>query len=289
MMKQRNKWIWALPALLLALTVSCHTGKKVVDSNVAPNSVTEGVTVPAPAQSQAEASRLAQIVAKQGGWTTMQSGGSVSISGAKSFSSSMQIKMVRDRAILISLRPLLGIEVGKLIITGDSVIVIDKVHKQYIAENVSLITNGIPATVSTVQDLFLGRAFLLGGGDLRQNMDKLKFTENGSVAVIEPKEQPKEFSYSFTYGSNDKILSVNVAPNGAGAGSLYKAEYSNVQLTLAGNVAGAVSVSTELNGTRFNLDLEYNSIRWNEPLDIDANIPGGYKKISGRNLLNILG
>lgn len=275
-------WIVAV-----AITASsCGSSKKVVNDVVPQNDNAPAVAVQS--QSAQGPSRLARIVSKQGGWTTMQAGGSVSIGGARSFSSSMQIRMVRDRAILISLRPILGIEAGRLIITGDTIIVIDKLHKQYIQENVSLITNGIPATVSTVQDLFLGRAFLLGGGDLRSNLSQLSLTEQDGLAELVPIEQPREFSYSFTYGTNDKILSVNVVPSGKTA-KIYKADYTDVRTTLAGNVAGNVSVSTELRGTRFTLELDYDEMRWNQPFDIDATIPAGYKKISGKNLLNMLG
>lgn len=286
-MQKRNIKTLAIWIVAVAITASsCGSSKKVVNDVVPQNGNAPAVAVQS--QSAQGPSRLARIVSKQGGWTTMQAGGSVSIGGARSFSSSMQIRMVRDRAILISLRPILGIEAGRLIITGDTIIVIDKLHKQYIQENVSLITNGIPATVSTVQDLFLGRAFLLGGGDLRSNLSQLSLTEQDGLAELAPIEQPREFSYSFTYGTNDKILSVNVVPSGKTA-TIYKADYTDVRTTLAGNVAGNVSVSTELRGTRFTLELDYDEMRWNQPFDIDATIPAGYKKISGKNLLNMLG
>ncbi len=286
-MQKRNIKTLAMWIVAVAITASsCGSSKKVVNDVVPQNDNAPAVAVQS--QSAQGPSRLARIVSKQGGWTTMQAGGSVSIGGARSFSSSMQIRMVRDRAILISLRPILGIEAGRLIITGDTIIVIDKLHKQYIQENVSLITNGIPATVSTVQDLFLGRAFLLGGGDLRSNLSQLSLTEQDGLAELVPIEQPREFSYSFTYGTNDKILSVNVVPSGKTA-KIYKADYTDVRTTLAGNVAGNVSVSTELRGTRFTLELDYDEMRWNQPFDIDATIPAGYKKISGKNLLNMLG
>ena len=286
-MQKRNIKTLAMWIVAVAITASsCGSSKKVVNDVVPQSGNAPAVAVQS--QSAQGPSRLARIVSKQGGWTTMQAGGSVSIGGARSFSSSMQIRMVRDRAILISLRPILGIEAGRLIITGDTIIVIDKLHKQYIQENVSLITNGIPATVSTVQDLFLGRAFLLGGGDLRSNLSQLSLTEQDGLAELAPIEQPREFSYSFTYGTNDKILSVNVVPSGKTA-TIYKAGYTDVRTTLAGNVAGNVSVSTELRGTRFTLELDYDEMRWNQPFDIDATIPAGYKKISGKNLLNMLG
>ena len=74
------------------------------------------------------------VIATLGNWQTMQTGGNIKLSAGSSFSSSVQVRMVRDKAIFISLRPMLGIEVGKLVITADSLYAVDKVHKRYIAE-----------------------------------------------------------------------------------------------------------------------------------------------------------
>ena len=99
----------------------------------------------------------------------MQTGGNIKLSAGSSFSSAIQVRMVRDQAIYISLRPMLGIEVGRLLITADSLYAVDKVHKRYIAEKVSMLTSGIPVTVSEVQDMFLGRPFIIGKGTLSEH------------------------------------------------------------------------------------------------------------------------
>ena len=114
-------------------------------------------------------STLDAVIATLGDWQTMQAGGNIKLTAGSSFSSSIQVRMVRDQSIYISLRPMLGIEVGKLIITADSLFAVDKVHKRYIAEKVSILTSGIPVTVSDVQDIFLGRPFILGKGPLKES------------------------------------------------------------------------------------------------------------------------
>lgn len=232
-------------------------------------------------------SRLDAIAGTFGSWETLQGGGSVSIGGAKSFSSSMQVRMIRNKAIYISLRPVLGIEVGKLIITNDSILVIDKLHHQYISEKVSLITNGIPATVNTVQDIFLGRAFIIGEGTFNKGAEKnVTMRDIDGTYSVEPKKQYSGFSYAFQFDSENRIKALDVTPSGSNS-STYAVNYSDVETTQAGNIAGTVNISTEFKGKPFTFNLQYSSLNWGEQVNIDTRIPSGYRRIPGKELLSI--
>lgn len=269
---------------MMAMLGSCRTSKQAQDTAMISPVTQTSENGELPTQN-----RVAQVLSMQGGWLTMQAGGDVQIGGQRSFSSSMQIKMERDKSIFVSLRPFLGIEVGRLVITGDSLFVIDKLHKQYVAEKVSLITGGIPATVSTVQDIFLGRAFLLGSeGDVRSLANKFKISENNGAVVLEPVKQPKEFSYYFNFSPQNKILSTSVKPN-SGKAQTYSAQYSDVRTSVAGNVPGSLSISTQVNDAPFTLKIDYGKIRWNESVKTDVKIPTNYKRLPAKRLLGLLG
>ncbi len=271
--------------LLAAITTGCRTTK---DTTVTPNS---GTTI-TPNQNQQEAldQRLSMLVNTQGNWNMMQVGGNVKVGGIKSLSSSMQMRMIRDKAIYISLRPMLGIEVGKIVITSDSVLVVDKYHKRYIAEPMSLITNGIPVTVGNLQDIFLGRSFVLGQGTVGRNNSKdCTLVHDGTNYRLSPKQQPKDFTYGFTYDENNKILAVEVTPV---KGNLkpYKATYSDVKLeAMAGNIAHHVDVKANVGGTAFTLALDLKDITWSGDFTIDLTKPAsGYKRMSANQITSIL-
>lgn len=241
-----------------------------------------------------DAGRLSQgnmandVASTFGDWKTLKVGGSVSLKGGTSFSASMQMRMIKGRSIYISVRPLGLVEVAKLIVTGDTLIVVDKLHKKYLCENVKLFLNGIPADVSTVQDIFLGRAFVLGEGTLSQaNLDKVEATAANGVNVIKPLAQYKGFNYAFTFDSALKILSVEVKPV-SGHGSTYAVNYGDVQYTPAGQVAGTIEVSTKLNGKNFTFKLDYGNFTWNEGVKIDTALPKRYTRVDGSRLLNLL-
>lgn len=270
--------ILAATALMLA---SCGTTKKVADNTLTPlSSATQ--------QSASPADRSQAIASTYSTWNTMQTGGSITLGGTKNFSSSINVKMERDKAISISLRPMLGIEVGRLVFTGDSVIVVDKIHRQYIAENVSLFTNGLPATVSTLQDIFMGRAFVLGEGTYDTSRTHMATLSSPSgKCTLTPAKQMKGFSYEFTFDENNHILSLQVVPDGAKA-TTYSVDYSEIQSTQAGNVAHSVSVAGTIKGSPLNFTLNFNDINWNQPVKIDTSIPGNYKRADIRSLSSIL-
>lgn len=282
-----------LVSLMLVLATACGSQRAIVKPPTP-------ATAPSPAQhpplqtpppsfdSQSSSAVASDIAATFGNWTTMKAGGTVTLDGGASFSSSMQMRMIKGRSIYISVRPLGLVEVAKLVVTGDTLIVVDKLHKRYLCENVKLITNGIPADVNTLQDIFLGRAFILGEGTLnRVTASKVAATAENGVNTIKPIAQYKGFTYAFKFDSALKILSVEVVP-ASGAASTYAVNYGDVQYTPAGNVAGSIDVTTKLNNRNFTLKLDYSNFSWNEKVKIDTGFPRNYTKVEGSSLLKML-
>ena len=199
----RNRLALAAVIALATIMSSCGVFKKVQ----AQPDTTTNTTIP---NTTVTDSREA-VIATLGDWQTMQTGGNIKLNAGSSFSSAIQVRMVRDQAIFISLRPMLGIEVGKLIITADSLYAVDKVHKRYVAEKVSILTSGVPVTVSDVQDMFLGRPFIIGKGIYNEQLEsEMTFdTEGGSIVLI-PIEKYKGYGYAFSFDKSLRIKALNI-------------------------------------------------------------------------------
>lgn len=241
-------------------------------------------------QHTAHASAWDGIIGGIGNWNSLQTSGNIKLSaGGKSLSSSVQVRMLRDQAVFISIRPLLGIEVGKIVITADSVYALDKVHKRYIAEKVSLLTSGIPVTVSTVQDIFLGRPFIIGQGTLG-NDDKQSVTESSKdgKTVITPNERYKGHGYSFTFDKTNHLVSLNIVRDGS-ASSAYQVSYSDIKTTTAGKIAHGINAAGTFEKKKFSLALDYKGIDWNGNVKIDRSIPDNYKRMNAADLFSMFG
>lgn len=273
----RNKIITLIT--IAALMTACGTAKKAAtlpDVNPTTQTTPQGATTdPCDA-----------VIASLGDWQTMQTGGNIKLNAGSSFSSAIQVKMVRDEAIYISLRPVLGIEVGKLIIIADSLYAVDKVHKRYIAEKVSILTSGIPVTVSDVQDIFLGRPFIIGKGTLSEALKAQVSTASSSPLALTAKESFKGYGYSFSFDKSNRITSLDIMPTGS-ATAAYQVKYSDVKSTSAGNIAHAMSAAATVEKKKISFSLTYKDIDWNGKVKIDRSIPGNYSRMSARDLFNM--
>lgn len=203
-------------------------------------------------------------------WRTMQTGGSMTIgSDRRDFSSSMQMRMIADRQIVISLRPLLGIEMGKMIIDNDSILMIDKWHKQYMLEPVSAITSGMPVTVGNLQDVFTAR----------------EFAPAPEVARL--------FTCVFFRDGDNRIsaLEIHTTPGSGLPDGTYEVSYDDVSDTDHGDLPGRVNATATMPGGKtMTLALKYSGVKWDK--DIKAEnfaAPSNYKRITIKNLMSLFG
>lgn len=227
------------------------------------------------------------VIATLGDWQTMQTGGNIKLNAGSSFSSSIQVRMVRDKAIFISLRPMLGIEVGKLIITADSLYAVDKIHKRYVAEKVSILTSGVPVTVSDVQDMFLGRPFIIGQGTLNEQLKpEMTADTEGSHIVLTPIEKYKGYGYAFTFDNSLRIKELNIIPEGSSTAA-YQVKYSDAHSTKAGNIAHAINIDATVEKKKAAFSLNYKDIEWNGKVNIDFGIPNNYQRMNAKDLFSL--
>ena len=270
----------AILILLAAMMTACGTFKKATN-----NTDTTRTNTTTPQGDYTDP--YDAVIATLGDWQTLQTGGNIKLNAGSSFSSSIQMRMVRDQAIYISLRPVLGIEVGRLLITADSLYAVDKVHKRYIAEKVSILTSGIPLTVSDVQDIFLGRPFIIGKGTMNEGVKAgITVTREGNMVLLTPSEQYKGYGYTFTFDKNNRITSLDIVPVSSGTAA-FQVKYSDVKGTTAGNIAHGINANATVDNKKRALSLTYKDIDWNGNVKIDRSIPGGYSRMSARDLFSL--
>ena len=276
---KNNIIIFSLLIALAAISSSCGTIKKA--NATTPTGQTTTTTT------MTDTEPCDAVLATLGDWQTMQTSGNITLNASSSFSSAIQMRMVHNQAIYISLRPVLGIEVGKLIITADSLYAVDKVHKRYIAEKVSILTSGIPVTVSEVQDMFLGRPFIIGKGTLNENLkSSISTTREGNTIILTPNENFKGYGYAFTFDKQSHITSLDIVKAG-NTSSDYQVKYSDVRSTTSGNIAHAINANATIEKRNMSFSLSYKDIEWNSKVKIDKNIPNNYKRMSARDLFSI--
>ncbi len=274
--------IIALTAVL-AVASSCRSAQKAVVADTRAASVS--TKVDADWKKSAYNPLTAAAAAKD--WTDFSASGNISISTSSSLSSAMQLKMVRGKSISISIRPILGIEMGKLFIDKDSVTLVDKYHSIYMRESVSqFLGDGIG--LNALQDLLLSRPFDLSEGSLTTS-NAYHFTatapDEDDMWEMRPVTTTPLFSYFFNMFENN-ISKFNVTLND---GQSYALNFDNYKQVGDGTVASSINARVAVGGMAVQLDIRYTkSLRWNNGISDSISIPVGAQRYSFAQVIKSL-
>lgn len=232
--------------------------------------------------------RFSKIVSSYKDWTTFKASGKVTIGGTKTFSSSMQLMMVKGKCISISIKPMLGIELGKIYITNDSVIVLNKMEKYYIAENLKMISNGIPLNIDDMQNIFLARMFELGKGTITADAQTVESITPASDGMMCVKLAPKDLglNYTFTVKGNGAVRSLMISFNGSI--SDFFVNYYDFKATDYGKIADTIEVTSRVGNGDMSLKFEYDPmyVEWDKHVKYGNPVDARYRRIPGKAFLS---
>lgn len=169
---QDNKFFLILLAAILLLP-SCKTSSAASDKSPESQSLSSGLHG---GTYSAASAALAAILPAYTDWQTAEVSGKLHMKKLP-ISPTIKIFMKKSEGISISVRASLLGEVGRIEITEDSVVAVNKMKRVYCAESISGIKYDYPDIIADIQSLLLGRAVVLRAGELSaQNADFLDFT-----------------------------------------------------------------------------------------------------------------
>lgn len=196
-------------------------------------------------------------------------------------SPTVKMYMVRDSLLQISVRaPLIG-EVGRLNLTRDELLVVNKLKKVYCQEQCGELFEMYPSVLSDIQSLFLGRVAVLGQGELSEiNMDIVSIDDDGQGSwILVPRTHPGAipFNYGYLVGANSRTHAlVGTIP---GKGSLeirygYQNRGEQMDITLDRG-----------NGRQFGAELDFTSVKWGGSEIAPVKL-GTYRRVGLKEFIN---
>lgn len=247
----------------------------------------EATTAPAEIESGSVSEKFTTLAAEYKPWTQINVPVNVNLSKPKSISASGRAYMRRGEDIYISLR-VLGIEVATFYANADSVYMTEKIGHRYAAAPISSLLNNTSLTISDLQDIILGRAFINTKGTIAPDMKKSVAVKGGADTwTITPKNKIAGAPYTFTV-SNDGVLQSLVIDK-----STYKPKchYSAPVTTGHGTFMSSSLLSTTLKGKQFEVGLRWswNSVKWEVGPSVGWREPKGYRKIELSQIMTLLG
>ena len=130
----------------------------------------------------------------------------------KELSSRIDLKMVKDSAFQLSILPVLGIEIFRIEFSRDSIKVLDRLNKRYVAEGYEGMKGKLPVDFNfyNLQALFTNRIFLPGEQEIvPEKYNRFKLSQDGPKAIAKTRDV-LDLLYTFVADGEEKLLSLHV-------------------------------------------------------------------------------
>lgn len=200
---------------------------------------------------------------------------------SQTLSSRVDLKMIKDSAFQLSVIPMLGIEIFRIEFSRDSVKVMDRLNKRYVAEGYDAMKGSLPVDFNfyNLQALFTNRIFLPGAQELTpKQYARFKLSQTGSKQLAVTRDA-MDLTYTFAADGEEKLLSLHVTDKD-NQYNLYW-DYSDFRIVEKQIFPMLMQVRVVSNNRQTGkADLSVNRIERDVPVNLEFSIPSKYKRIT---------
>lgn len=212
------------------------------------------------------------------------------LADGKRITSKAEVRMIKDKFIQISIQPLLGIEVARLTVSPDTLLLIDRMGKRYVCEELASLQHILPKEInfSALQSLLTNQIFDVNTPAVQPKDVALLFEQKkeGDLLVINSKNG-RRVDYDFMLNPESYLIQTNVLTK-SGV-NLLDCKYEDFRQVNDGKVFPfQTSLSFKLKGKAVNAAMNYSSVNVNKRTDISISVPNKYKKLKIEDIISIL-
>lgn len=186
----------------------------------------------------------------------------------------LHMRVQRNKAIWISVTAtFLNYEAARVLITPDSIKILNKLNSEYTAKPFSYIQRYTGAGVSfnVLQDLLLSNV----SQDLLRT-DQLTVAKAADDVQIVGVKNDLSFQYSLTKDYRPKVFRLTPV----GASESLEAFYSSFNAITGYNFPQKQNISLSTNSLKINAVLDYNKVEFNQELEMPFTVPSKYRVIN---------
>ena len=211
-------------------------------------------------------------------------------SGTKSLSSKASLRIVKDKAIQLSVQPLFGVEMLRLYADPDSLVLLDRMNKRYVKESIEDVKKVYPVgfDFKTLQSLLTNQVFVSGQSDVIYS-DYEKFS-TGQVSdmyyLLKSVDKKSGIEYGFTIDGNDRIALTHLLEPKENYSLNWK--YDDFVKETYKTFPHKMDVALASAKRKVNVGLEFSGIALDEDFDLQISVPGSYTRATISDIVKIL-
>lgn len=221
-------------------------------------------------------------------YRTISTKGSIEIKvGSSSQKVPAVFKMVKDSILQASIRiPILGGEAMRVTFTPDSIIIIDRLKKQYVAERFSdsKVITDFDFNFYNLQALFTNKLFIPGNREIgEKDFEKYNISSANNVYLLKTKGKGN-LSYNFAVDASNHVAS-----------TLIYNDKQNITLQWSYNdfvndnsliYPTRMEAKVDISKKRLDVNINYDKLEINKSFNIDNSISTRYTKVEFSDLIS---
>lgn len=227
------------------------------------------------------------VITKEIEYKTISAKGSIEFNmGSKSRKLNTVYKLVKDEALQASVRiPIIGGEAMRITMTPDSIIIVDRLNKQYVAESFknSQLASNFDFNFYNLQSLFTNKIFVPGAQEVnKKNYDKFRVIASNDAYMLQAKDKG-DLLYTFAVDASDHLISTLIFNEKKKVTLQWT--YSDFIQDKSLIYPTRIQANVDISKKRFDLEIAYNKLELDQDVNIDYSVSSRYQRVDFTELM----
>jgi hypothetical protein len=182
------------------------------------------------------------------------------------------IKATMDSCLQISIQALFGIEVARIHITQDSLILLDRINQQYVAESFSSFNSQLPITYDMLQGIILNRIV-----DTTPKKDFSSFLHQKEENVHILSYENSNFAQQYVVTTAHRLQRASISDQTKT--NYMMAEYQQFETIDTIVYPQKSTIFMLFSNQQYTVEYSIDKVEYNKKIDLTVSIPPRYKRI----------
>ncbi|MGL5318148.1 MAG: DUF4292 domain-containing protein [Bacteroidales bacterium] len=208
----------------------------------------------------------------------------------KRINSKAEVRMIKDRYIQVSVQPLLGIEVARLTISPDTLLLIDRMGKRYVCEEISKHQQMLPEEVNfaAMQQMIANQIFDVNRAAITSKdiVNLFEQKKEGDLLIINS-NNGRRVDFDFMLNNEAQLIQTSVQTKTGTRLMDYR--YEDFRPTDNGGVFPyKAKVQLKIREYEVEAAMNFSNVSVNKRTEISMAVPNRYNKMKIEELLSVL-